>query len=311
VTSDASALYEGAVVHQRLHPRRHRLRYRLFQLLIDLDEIPALDRRLVLFRHNRPAPLSLYDRDHCAGEDRPLRPQVEAILEGAEVAPPGGPIRLLAMPRVLGYVFNPLSIFYCHAPSGELRAVVLQVNNTFGERHFYVVRASAGRVHRGCQKAFFVSPFLPVEMRYAFRLNAPDEHVTVAIVADGPDGRPWLSAALHADRRPLTDRTLVGALLRHPLATAKVIAAIHLEAAKLLAKGVRLVRKPPPPAASTTVADGHVDDVVIGPLGYDDVGKLACARDVLVQVRQIDRAPDLACERAGSRLVHRAEAPVE
>ncbi|HXQ15870.1 MAG TPA: DUF1365 domain-containing protein [Caulobacteraceae bacterium] len=252
--SQISGLYDGAVTHQRLTPRRHRLRYRLFQLLLDLDELPALDRGLRLFGHNRFALFSLYERDHLAGDAHPLRAQVEAMLRGAGVDIRGGPIRLLCLPRVLGYAFNPLSVFYCHRPSGELAAVVLEVNNTFRERHCYVVEATGSQVaRRGCAKAFFVSPFLGLDMTYDFRFAAPGERATTAILGRGPDGAPIIAAAFSGARRALTDRALGRAFLSHPLLTLKVIAAIHWEALKLLAKGVRLRPKPTPPVRVVTV----------------------------------------------------------
>jgi len=253
----ASGLYDGAVTHQRLTPRRHRLRYRLFQLLLDLDELPELDRRLKLFGHNRFALFSLHDRDHLAGERRPLRAQVEAVLAESGVDNGGGPIRLLCMPRVLGYVFNPISIFYCHRPSGELAAVVLEVNNTFGERHTYVVEAASGAggkvVRRGCAKAFFVSPFMGLDMTYDFRLATPSETATTAILGRGPDGAAIIAAAFAGARRELGDSALAHAFVGHPLLTLKVVLAIHWEAAKLLAKGVRLRTKPTPPRRQVTV----------------------------------------------------------
>jgi DUF1365 family protein len=259
-----SGLYDGAVVHQRLAPRRHRLRYRLFQLLVDLDEAPALGRRLRLFGHNRAAVFSLHDRDHLAGEPRPLRGQVEAMLGEAGIDLGGGPIQLLTMPRVLGFVFNPLSVFYCHRPTGELAAVVLEVNNTFGERHCYLIEAGAdcdGRVVRsGCAKAFFVSPFLGVDMSYDFRLTAPGAAVATAILARGADGAPVISAAFCGQRRDLDDKALAAAFVAHPLLTLKVILAIHLEAVKLLAKGVRLRERPAAPLRPVTVVRAPPQD---------------------------------------------------
>jgi DUF1365 family protein len=247
----SSSLYDGEVMHQRLTPRRHRLRYRLFQLCLDLDELPDLAGRLRLFAHNRLAVFSLYDRDHLAGEPRSLRPQVVAILRRAGIEIGHGQIRLLCMPRVLGYVFNPLSVYYCRRPSGELAAVVLEVNNTFGERHCYVVEATGGAVARhGCAKTFFVSPFLGLDMTYDFRLSAPGERVTTAILGRGADGAPVIAAAFAGGRRDLTDRELSRAFWRHPLVTLKVIAAIHWQAAKLLVKGVKLQPRPARAAAA-------------------------------------------------------------
>jgi DUF1365 family protein len=259
----ASGLYDGAVAHQRLTPRRHRLRCRLFQLCLDLDELPALDVGLKLFAHNRFALFSFHDRDHLAGEPWPLRPQVEGLLRRAGIDIAGGPIRLLCMPRVLGYVFNPLSLFYCHRPGGELAAVVLEVNNTFGERHSYVVEARRGSgdalIHRGCAKAFFVSPFMGLDMTYDFRLGVPGERVATAILGRGADGAPIINAVFTGARRELTDAELARAFLRHPLLTLKVVAAIHWEAVKLIAKGVKLRAKPAPPPHPLTVVGSEVD----------------------------------------------------
>jgi DUF1365 family protein len=256
VSAFASRLYDGAVTHQRHSPRRHALRYRLFQLLIDVDELPTLDARLRLFGHNRWALFSFYDRDHGQGDDRPLRAYVEPILADAGLDIAGGPIRLLSLPRVLGYVFNPLSLFYCHRPSGELAAVILEVSNTFGERHSYLIEVPAGAagvVRRDCAKAFFVSPFMDMQMTYDFRVTQPGERVATVIHGRGRDGALIIAAAFAGERRALTDRTLASAFLGHPLITLKVILAIHWEALKLVAKGVALRRKPPAPASAVTV----------------------------------------------------------
>ena len=251
----ASGLYDGEVVHQRFAPRAHRLRYRLFNLLIDLDEAPELDRRLRLFGRNRAAAFSLWDRDHLAGDDTPLAIQVRAMLTEAGVAA-GGAIRLLCMPRVLGHVFNPLSIFYCHRPSGELAAAVLEVNNTFGERHCYLLEAASPAmdriVSRRCAKRFFVSPFMDLDMTYDFRISTPAALASTEILARAADGAPLLLARFAGVRRELTDRSLARALVEHPLLTLKVVAAIHYEAALLLAKGLRLRRKPEPPGCPVT-----------------------------------------------------------
>jgi hypothetical protein len=249
-----SALYDGLVTHQRHSPRRHALRYRLFQLLIDLDELPSLDRRLRLFAHNRLALFSLHDHDHGAGDGRPLRQYVEATLRDAGLDIAGGPIRLLTLPRVLGYVFNPLSLYYCHRPSGELVAVILEVTNTFGERHSYLVEAGSGDVvRRSCAKAFFVSPFLGLEMTYDFRLTQPGERVATAIHGRDLAGDLVIAATFAGERRALDDAALLRAFLSHPLITLKVTLGIHWEALKLLTKGVRLRRKPSPPSRPVSV----------------------------------------------------------
>ena len=248
-----SALYDGAVVHRRFAPKTHRLRYRLFQLLLDLDELPALGRSLRLFAHNRPGLFSFHARDHLDPAGGPLRGQVEAMLAKAGIDA-GGPIRVLCLPRVLGYVFNPLSLFYCHRPDGALAGVVLEVTNTFGERHCYVVAAEGGAVTRSaCAKTFFVSPFMGMEMSYDFRLTTPGDDVATAIQGRDADGAPLIAAVFSGHHEALSDRALASTFVRHPLITLKVIFAIHLEALKLLAKGLPLQRKPAPPTLPVTV----------------------------------------------------------
>jgi DUF1365 family protein len=253
----ASALYMGKVVHARTRPRRHRLSYRVFWLLLDLDEIDALDRRLRLFSHNRWNLVSFHDRDHGARgtERRPLRAQIETHLRAAGIETDRVRITLLTMPRILGYVFNPLSIYFCRAGDGALAAIVYEVSNTFGERHVYVAPADPageGPVLHGCDKRFYVSPFLDMDLAYEFRVTPPGARVAVAITARDAEG-PVLAAALGGERRPLTDGTLLRACLAVPLLTLKVISGIHWEALRLFLKGAPFHRRPPPPAEAATV----------------------------------------------------------
>jgi DUF1365 family protein len=235
----ASALYVGSVFHRRLTPRPHRFRYRLYWLLIDLDELPRLDAELRLFAHNRRGLFSLHDRDHGDGGVTPLRAQAEALLAKHGIDLNGGAIRLLCTPRALGYAFNPLSVYFCYGKDGALAALIYEVHNTFGERHFYVLPAAQGPKDRrqGCAKAFFVSPFLPMGLRYEFRVAPPGEHLVLAIRASGRDGVA-LRAALTAERRELTDGALLRAGLAVPAIGVKTMAAIHWEGARLWLKGV-------------------------------------------------------------------------
>ena len=229
-----SALYRGVVTHRRLRPREHRLNYRVFWLLLDLAEIDALDRRLRLFSRNRFNLLSFHDRDHGDDSGGPLRPQIEAYLGRAGIDIEGGPIRLMTMPRVLGYVFNPISLYYCHGADGRLAAVVYEVTSTFGVRHAYVIPVpaedqAAGRIRQGAAKALYVSPFMGMEMDYEFRGHAPDESLNLTI--DGLDVQGVLiTAAMSGERRDLTDANLLSAAAAMPLLTLKVMAAIHWEA---------------------------------------------------------------------------------
>lgn len=257
--SERSGLYRGLVTHRRLRPRAHRLAYRSFWLLLDLDEIDGLAARLKLFSRNRFNLMAFHDADHGEpGDVRPLRRQIEARLAQAGVAADIGAIRLLTLPRVLGYVFNPLSVYYCHRRDGGLAAVVYEVNNTFGDRHVYVLPVAArdagpGRIRQQCDKALYVSPFLGMDMAYSFSGGAPGETLTLAISASDDEG-PVLLAALAARRQPLTDRTILATALALPFATLQVIAAIHWEALKLWLKGVPLVPRRHKPALSPSSA---------------------------------------------------------
>lgn len=212
-----SALYTGLVQHVRLGPRRHGLRYRLFMLLIDLDSVGRF---------------GVEARDHLDGSGAPLRPQVEALIRAEGRAVPDGSVRLLTMPRVLGRVFNPLSLFYCYDAGGVLRVVVYEVNNTFGGRHTYVLPVERQR----CEKAFFVSPFMEQALTYVFAVEAPAETVSVGIRV-GSNDRTILTASFVGARRPLTVSSLVRAWITHPLQLIGVLAGIYFEAAKMLAKG--------------------------------------------------------------------------
>ena len=229
--SEGSAIYVGQVVHQRHKPKKHRLRYRVFSVLIDLDDLPRLD-GLRLFSHNRFALFSFRDSDHGHGMD----PRVWATeqLHNAGLPAPAR-IRLLCYPRILGYVFNPLSVWFCDDANGEPIATIYEVHNTFGERHTYVLGA---KVEQAVDKAFYVSPFIGPNCRYQFRTMAPAERVRIAI-NELEDDEPLLYAAFSGERHEFTDATLLKLFFTHPLMTLKVTAAIHWEAIRLVAKGIK------------------------------------------------------------------------
>lgn len=253
-----SALYDGAVIHARLRPVRHRLRYRMLMMLLDLDELPALDARLRLFGHNRRAVFAFRDADHGDGSDTPLRVQMEGHLRRAGLDPAGGRIRVLCMPRVLGMVFNPISLFFCHGADGGLQAVLYEVNNTFGQRHSYLIPAqglSGGVLRQRCDKRFHVSPFMEMGLSYAFRLILPGARMNLGIDVHGPDGL-MLSAAFAGEHRALDDRALFAALLAHAFQALRVLGGIHWEALKLWRKGLRIRPSPPAPAEAVSIAEG-------------------------------------------------------
>jgi DUF1365 family protein len=253
-----SRLYVGSVMHRRLRPLRHRLRYRVFWLLIDLDEIDILRDKLPLFSHNRFNAFSFYDADHGDGSEA-LRPQIEQRLAGAGIDPKGGSIELLCMPRILGYGFNPLSVYFCRDCRGDLAAIIYEVHNTFGQRHSYLIPVNpsdTSAINQGCDKLFYVSPFLDMNMRYRFRVEIPDQRVTLAISAVDRNG-PVLLAAVSGDRRTLSNAALLGLLATYPLLTLKVIAAIHWNALQLWLKGLRVRPRPAPPPMPVTIVSGQ------------------------------------------------------
>jgi DUF1365 family protein len=228
----ASCLFIGEVVHIRRKPARHRLGYKLFMGLFDLDELASLARKSRLFGYNSPGLFSFQDRDHGDGSGLALRPQVEQALADTGIAPPGGPIRILCMPRLLGYVFNPISVYFCHDLRGELLAIVHEVNNTFGERHIYALPAKVcgdGTFRQRCAKQFRVSPFLPMDLEYRFTISPPGETANVQIAVER-GGQEVLATWFAGKRAPFTSATLLRQWLSHPAMTLKVIAAIHWEA---------------------------------------------------------------------------------
>jgi uncharacterized protein len=250
-----SCLYEGEVMHCRLRPVRHRFVYRLFSLLLDIDEIGVLGGRLRLFSHNRFNLVSFHDRDHGARDGTPLRPWLERHLRRLGIDPEGGRIFVHCLPRLAGYVFNPLSVYWCYDRAGVLRALLYEVKNTFGEQHVYGLPVMAARrggtaVRQRAAKAFYVSPFIGMEAEYRFTIRDPEDVLSIAIREVEPEGE--LLIATHVGRRrPLADGPLLRALLLFPLVTLKVIGAIHWEALKLWLKGVRLHRRPPAPVEET------------------------------------------------------------
>ena len=248
-----ASLYVGETVHHRFAPRPHHFRYRVFQLLIDVDRPAQALRGYRTIRYGRFGLFSFTPRDHGARDGAPLRLWVADQLRAAGVAATAHHIRLLAFPRVLGFVFNPISVFFVHAADERLEAVIYEVNNTFGQTHAYVIPAAGGPVERhDADKALYVSPFYRVEGGYRFRLTPPGETLELT-VRKQTGGRPDFLASLNLRRRSLTDRALAGLFLGMPLMTLGVVVAIHWEAARLWIKGAPFGARPPGPKAGMSV----------------------------------------------------------
>jgi DUF1365 family protein len=237
-----SGIYTGAVTHERLRPKRHRLRYSVFCLLIDLDEFSLLDGHSALFAINRAGIFSFRETDHGDGQGG-LKAWAARLLASNGIAYDGGQIELLCYPRIFGYVFNPLSIYFCRDRARTLVGVLYEVHNTHDERHTYVMRADPGQlvVRHSATKTFFVSPFMPMDCTYRFRITPPAARVGISILEDDAEGL-LLTAAFAGERREISSGLWWSLLLRYPLMTLKVVAGIHFEAAKLLIKGIPLFR---------------------------------------------------------------------
>ncbi|MBW6424475.1 DUF1365 domain-containing protein [Rhizobium sp. XQZ8] len=248
-----SALYAGEVVHARSRPSKHRLRYRVFSLLLDLDELLILDRTLRMFGHNRWAIFSFHDADHGDGETGGLKTWVAGRLSAAGIKTDDLKVRMLCYPRIFGYVFNPLTVYFCEKQDGTLLAILYEVCNTFHERHTYIIPAQGkgADVSHSCAKELYVSPFMPMDCRYDFRIRPPGEKVRIAIDESDGEGH-LLFASFSGERREISDGALLKSLLTYPLMTLKVMGAIHWEALRLWMKGVPVHRHLPAAKSATS-----------------------------------------------------------
>ena len=254
----SSALYAGTLQHRRREPEENDFRYGVYQLLLNLGEIPDLASRIPIFGHNGFNLTSFHDVDHLWEEERPVREKLARWLDERGRVLPGGPVLLLTNARVLGYVFNPVSYFYCLDPAGRVRFVVAEVSNTFGERYAYLLdgsdpppagadRPPGGAVIADRKKLFHVSPFMDVEgLEYRWMVGTPGPEIAVHVdVLDGE--RKFFDATLRLERCPLETGTLARAMARHPHMTARTIFYIHWQALKLWIRGVPVRSKPEPP----------------------------------------------------------------
>ena len=248
--------YVGEVVHKRLRPVEHALRYNVFSLLLDVDKLADTSKKLRLFSYNRFNVFSVHDRDFGQSDGRVLGEYARSTLAKAGICAEDARIFMLCYPRVLGYAFNPLTTYYVireHA----LSAVIYEVSNTFGDRRSYVIpvdEAMAGTPTKAqtCAKQLYVSPFNKVEGHYGFRINLPADDVILGVNLRTSDG-PLMKAYFTGEKRALTDGFLARALIAFPFQSLKVISGIHYEALKLWLKGLRITPRPKAPKHPVSV----------------------------------------------------------
>ena len=234
-----SAIYSGTLVHSRRMPARNTFRYPISFFVLDLDELPELERRLALFSVNRPNLVTLRDSDHFDGS---LPVKEAAVRFCAERGVEVDRVLMLAQLRLLGYVFNPVTFHWCYGPDGKLACMIAELNNTFGERLPELLHGSS--LSYAHDKHLHVSPFFGLDQSYQYAFSEPEEEVW-ARVHVRENGHVPLSAVLHGRREELTNATLARALVRYPLQPMQVTALIHWQALRLWWKRVPFHHKPP------------------------------------------------------------------
>ena len=239
-----SYIYSGNVVHKRFKPKIHFFKYKVFSLLIDLSELELLDKNLKIFSYNKFNIVSFYDRDHGARDGSSIKEWVIDNLKKNNINNENIQIKLLCYPRIFGYVFNPLSVFYIYDNNSNLISVLYEVKNTFGEQHTYIFKTDIDQnlIQHTCKKKFHVSPFIEMDCTYFFRLLKQGKKISVIIDQNDKDGK-ILYASQDGIKSDLNNGNLLKSYLKHPLMTFKIIIAIHYEAFKLWTKGIKYIRK--------------------------------------------------------------------
>ena len=239
-----SSIYNGTVIHKRFKPKTHYFKYKVFSLLLDLSELDYLSKKIKFFSHNKFNLVSFYEKDHGNRDGSSLVLWVKKNLEDNNINTEKVKIKLLCYPRILGYVFNPLSVFYIYNESEKLISILYEVKNTFGEQHTYIFKVDNDQnlYQHNCSKKFHVSPFIEMNCKYFFRLLKPGEKISVIIDQYQVDEK-ILYASQDGQRVDFNTKELIKSYIKHPLMTFKIISAIHFEAFQLWIKGIKFIKK--------------------------------------------------------------------
>ncbi len=239
-----SSIYNGTVIHKRFKPKIHFFKYKVFSILIDISEINLLDKTLKIFSYNKFNIVSFYDEDHGPRDGTSVKEWVIKNLQDNQIDTQDIKIKLLCYPRIFGFVFNPLSIFFIYNKKSELISILYEVKNTFDEQHTYIFKNKENKntIKHTCKKKFHVSPFIEMNCTYFFKILKPGDKISVIIDQYDEEGK-LLYASQDGSRIELNNKNLFLSYLKHPLMTFKIIAAIHFEAFKLWIKGIKFIKK--------------------------------------------------------------------
>ena len=239
-----SCIYNGSVIHKRFKPKEHFFKYSVFSLLIDLAELKEIEKKINFFSYNKFNLISFFDIDHGPRDGSSLEDWVKQNLKTIGILNKSVKIRLLCYPRIFGYVFNPLSIFFIYDENDQLISILYEVKNTFGEQHTYVFKTEKGKnlIENNCNKKFHVSPFIEMDCKYFFKILLPENKLSVIINQNDDTGK-LLYASQDGIKKKLNNKNLIISYITHPLMTFKIIGAIHYEALKLWLKGIKFVKK--------------------------------------------------------------------
>ena len=238
-----SCIYVGKVIHKRFKPKKHFFKYKVFSFYLSLNEIDIINKEIPFFSYNKFNLISFYDADHGDRDGSSLKNWVKKKLCDGGVKEEISNINLLCYPRILGYVFNPLSIFFIYNKLSALIAIMYEVKNTFGEQHTYIFKTTDSDIIKNrCFKKFHVSPFMDLNSTYNFKILKPEKKLSVIIDQRDNEGK-LLFASQDGEKIILNTKNLLLSYLKHPLMTFKIISAIHFEALRLWLKRIKFIKK--------------------------------------------------------------------